>query len=709
MVLVVLLTMILLAALLAASSQLTLSSRRTTADQVASLRAQYVAESGVAVAQSRLREIQSVLSKDNLTIPNGTTATTIRSYAEKYCGNSTWNDSTDGTTRTCTAQVSQAADQFEVFAQLISDSAYANLPTSERPTSLTAKRDYWKQQLSTAQKFSVNGATVGYSLVPTKVARLNNSSYRFYFQMDFLKVKGEQPNAVRVLKANRSNKTSWWIDISLPSYLDNVLFTNHHRSLSAQDDTEPNVNFTTQAFDGPVHTNEKFLFISNATASFSGRLSSAGCTNLPKIGMPSGGECSQAPGVYTSNGLKTAASSADTNDLKNASVLQQLYAQANPKLNELTRADGSKIKDATFTGSYRPMPVNASSQRAAAQGVTPPAGVTTDPDEISRYTTGRGLYFGEEVMSMTLSAGDANGVSPTTFNQNSKKWTPEPTYQHIKVLKGVEKQKVGTEKVCVRTNKKKKCTKYEYRDIYGSVEKFDFYRVNNLGSLEQKATNGTWAVVPDTASPSKPRPFNGTIFGEKGIESVTGPERHDEDQPAGPAVASFSQITVASETSDIGISGDLSLSDESCTKDLTACTDKGIEPPKNVLGIFSQKGNVLINKDAPDDLTIQAMLMSSEGQVTVDDYDDKTVGARGTVNLVGGLVENWYGAFGTVSGLTSVSGYGRNFSHDRRFQNPGFTPPFFPVSPTWVKKDGSEEGLALENFVMQQGTQADAP
>lgn len=709
MVLVVLLTMMLLAALLAASSQLTLSSRRTTADQTASLRAQYVAESGVALAQGRLRDVQSILSKENLTIPNGTTATTIRSYAEKYCGNSNWTTSADGAVSTCAVQSSAAVNQFDVFAQLVNDTAYMRLPSGERPSTLSLKQAFWKTQLGIEQKFSVDGATISYALMPTKVVRLNNSSYRFYLQLNFLRVKGEQAAATRILKANRSNKTSWWIDISLPSYLDNVLFTNHHRSLSAQDDVNPNVNFTTQAFDGPVHTNEKFLFISNATASFSGRLSSAGCTNLPKIGMPSGGECSQTPGVYTTNGLKTAVSGVDTNDQKNASVLQQLYTQANPKLNELTRADGTKIKDATFTGSYRPMPINASSQRAAAQGVIPPINVTSDPDEIARYTKGRGLYFGEQVLGVTLLAGDANGNSPTSFTNNPKKWMPVPKYQHIQVFKGIDKQKVGVEKVCIAKNKKGKCKKYSYRDAYGNVEQYDFYRVDAQGKLEQKSTDGQWAVVPDPASPSKPRPFNGTIFGEKGIESLMGPDRYDDDQSAGPAIAPFSQITVASETDNVGISGDLMLSDESCTKDLNACVNSGAEPPKNVLGIFSQKGNVMINKDAPDDLTIQAMLMSSEGQVTVDDYDDKSVGARGTVNLVGGLVENWYGAFGTVNGLTSVSGYGRNFSHDRRFQNPGFTPPFFPVSPTWVKKDGSDEGLTLENFVVQQGTQADAP
>ncbi len=682
LVVVVLLTMLLLAALLAASSQLTLSSRRTVADQRAALQAQYVAESGVALAQSRLRDVQTILTKGNLVIPYGTTATTIRSYAEKYCGNSNWVGNSDK--QTCTAQISSADDQFEVFAQFVSDAAYSRLPAAERPTDLAAKRAFWKNQLGPLQQLQANGATINYRLVPTRVERLNNSSYRFYLQLDNLSVKGDRAAATRVLKASRTKLSGWWIDISLPSYLDNVLFTNHHRSLAAQNSSTatPDVYFTNQTFDGPVHTNEYYLFTSGATASFAGRLSSAGCTNLPKVGQPSSGSCSQRPGVYvgSTSGLKTASANATTEEQKNNSILQQLMAGASPNLADVTRDDGSQVKDVTFTADYRPMPNNANSQRAAAQGFTPPTSVTTDPEEVARYTSGRGLYFGDEVLGITLTAGDANGNPPTSVSGDPKKWTPAPTYQYIQVLKG----------------------------YILNIPQYDYYRADANGKLEEKDALGNWKVVPDPESPSKPRPFNGTIFAEKTIHNLSGPARSG-NQAVRPALAPFSQITVASESGDVEISGDLTLSDESCTKDLNACTDNGIEPPKNVLGVFTQKGNVVITGDAPNNVNIQAVLMSSEGQVTVDNYDDRRRGPRGAVNLVGGLVENWYGPFGTFSGSTSLSGYGRNFLYDRRFQNPGFTPPFFPVSPTWVKKDGSDEGLSLENFVVQQGTRADLP
>jgi hypothetical protein len=44
------------------------------------------------------------------------------------------------------------------------------------------------------------------------------------------------------------------------------------------------------------------------------------------------------------------------------------------------------------------------------------------------------------------------------------------------------------------------------------------------------------------------------------------------------------------------------------------------------------------------------------------------------VHLRGGVVQNYYGAFGTFG--SNMTGYGRDFRYDNR----GFIPPYYPVS-----------------------------
>jgi hypothetical protein len=53
--------MLLLAGILAATLRLSLGSRQNTADQKATLQAQYAAESKLALAQSRIRDIQLLI------------------------------------------------------------------------------------------------------------------------------------------------------------------------------------------------------------------------------------------------------------------------------------------------------------------------------------------------------------------------------------------------------------------------------------------------------------------------------------------------------------------------------------------------------------------------------------------------------------------------------------------------------------------------
>ena len=96
----------------------------------------------------------------------------------------------------------------------------------------------------------------------------------------------------------------------------------------------------------------------------------------------------------------------------------------------------------------------------------------------------------------------------------------------------------------------------------------------------------------------------------------------------------------------------------------------------NLLGILSWGGDVRIGTTAPDDVNVHAVVMAPHGVFTVDDYS--TGSSRGTATLLGGVISDWYGAFGTFSGTSGMrTGYGRNFIYDDRVLQ-GMAPPYFP-------------------------------
>ncbi|MCM8791572.1 MAG: DUF4900 domain-containing protein, partial [Candidatus Omnitrophica bacterium] len=106
----------------------------------------------------------------------------------------------------------------------------------------------------------------------------------------------------------------------------------------------------------------------------------------------------------------------------------------------------------------------------------------------------------------------------------------------------------------------------------------------------------------------------------------------------------------------------------------------------NLLGILTWNGNVRISTSAPNDLNIHAVVMAAgrNGIFTVDNYNQGS--PRGVVTLLGGMITDFYGPFGTFSGSTPLTGYGRNFVYDRRMLE-GFIPPYFPYIGNFISYD----------------------
>ena len=117
--------------------------------------------------------------------------------------------------------------------------------------------------------------------------------------------------------------------------------------------------------------------------------------------------------------------------------------------------------------------------------------------------------------------------------------------------------------------------------------------------------------------------------------------------------------------------------------------------PTNVLGLYASGGDIIIGTAAPNNVIIQAVLMAGNttsgynSSVNVQNHNSGS--PRGNVNLLGGLIEKYYGPFGTFnpSTGTQVTGYGRAFTYDARMSR-GFTPPYFPTTNLFVIGPGTQ-------------------
>jgi Tfp pilus assembly protein PilX len=649
---------VLIAVLLAVSTQVTLSTRSSTADRRDTVRAQYAAESGLSVARTQLGDIQRMFTGDvtasgtvkYIVLPKTTKAADLLALANAYCGAGTsWTvTSAPGVFPVqylCTAAGASANtdSRYQVLVQYVNP---AILPPTfaqqlgKNPPSSADLLTFWNQAFGAGINVNTtqgsNSVSVAYRLQPTRVIRRNNTSFQFFFQVVDVSSTGTSGRSTRVVKANSTTNSEFYFTIELPTFVDRVLFTNHHRNRAGS-----LINFTTQVFDGPVHTNERFVFAAGATAQFKGAVTSAGCYdfNVDACDTNTNNTDKVQPGLYVGSSLFTLGAS--------QGGLAGTAVNSLPNLTAKVPAGTTFSSPPNWSSEFQPLPQNAEDQAAAANadGLVIPNGATVT---LAASTSGTAV------------------VSPLLYNPLDKVWTPTPTYQFITVASG------GTTTI---------------------------YRANSAGLLEEKQNN-VWVQKRANFNGVLYSPGDGAAGSTGGNITVTGPARVGLLAP--PALAGFSQMTLAAEDN-IDIQGDLTYSDVPC-KSPDACTSK--TTPLNLLGIYAQKGDVRIGTSAPANVNIHGVLMSSEGEVSVTGYNTGT--ARGTLNLLGGLIEDYYGAFGTFNPANPTvlgTGYGRNFSFDQRMsEGVGMTPPYFPLSPKWLVKSGTDDKLSLTNLTWQQGT-----
>lgn len=415
-------------------------------------------------------------------------------------------------------------------------------------------------------------------------------------------------------------------EVGRRSFARYALFTDVH---SAPDSGAP-IWFTSNTlFDGPVHTNGHFNF--SATPWFGGAVTSAGQTG-PSVG----------PGGYGHNGYVNGVSQ------RQFFSAATLTARGNfPNMDTANSTNRPEfVGGVDWNSDYIALPDNAFNQRDLADA--------------------NGILITGEVEFMEIFAGNST-AGKITQGQTA-------AYQYVTVRS---------------------------RNTSGSMQTF-MYRISPSGVVERRQRNtgntnfssgSSWALVTNS--------FNGVIYSDQHIPRLLGGGRTSGDNPR-PAIAHFSQITLV-PAAGARITGDLTYADQPCEGSLRRVGNQVVTAEcnnldaTNVLGIFAPQGDITIgnpinksssNADvtAPRNLQLQASIMASTGVVTVENYGVSTSGDRGTVHLLGGVIEEQYGAFGTdwrSGNSTWSTGYGRSFTFDPRM-GMGLTPPYFPT----VGQDG---------------------
>ncbi len=463
-------------------------------------------------------------------------------------------------------------------------------------------------------------------------ARPANQDYAIPFVMVSEAARGEYKRNVVVQGEYR-------FTVGRLTFAQYALFTNVHTSTGGSD-----IWFTDRTlFDGPVHTNEYFRFYS--TPWFGHKVTTAGCpdnrrgvrTN-PSTGQLEEYCTSQTYGAYFYDSPTRLRTNLGPNPAYGRNPVNQP---------ELTGG-------VDWQSEYIPLPSNSYEQDLEAQRA--------------------GLHYGAGVSlsDLQLWAADASG-NPLTRNASGE-WTPEATYQYFQ----------ASVQSCNRWDWRGRCTGYSTSTVT--------HRVDQSGLLQVQDGSGAWTTALN-ASGAPITDFNGVIFVDGSVERFGGPARTSSNNPAtaAPAIAGFMQLTLATE-GQVRITRDIKYEHPPCSSAPTRQRNGTVTPATcddldalNVFGLYTQSADILIGHNnsssadnAPTDVTIHGVLMSSEGIVGVEDYDRGAT--RGSVNLIGGIIENNYGAFGTFDGRTGeeMTGYGRTFTYDQRMYS-SVSPPYFPT------------------------------
>jgi len=159
---------------------------------------------------------------------------------------------------------------------------------------------------------------------------------------------------------------------------------------------------------------------------------------------------------------------------------------------------------------------------------------------------------------------------------------------------------------------------------------------------------------------------NGLLFVDGTVNSLEG-ENHR------------GKMSIAS-TQSIEITDDIYYYDRD---ESTGLLDDDIANIEDSLGLIAAK-DIKISSGASNDIEIDAIIMALDTSFFYEGWRDYL---RGTLSLLGGLIQKQRGPVGTHNAGVKVTGYSKEYIYDTRMANPasGYLPPYFPSTGQYEK------------------------
>jgi hypothetical protein len=416
------------------------------------------------------------------------------------------------------------------------------------------------------------------------------------------------------------------------------------------------------SFDGPVHTNGEFRFA--FFPKFSDRVTSAGCTNAACTN-------SDRDFAWFNN-------SGNNRHLpSNENVVGGVRRDAPVRFDNTPGNvnDDNDNAPANFTRGVDPItvPSNSYSQRAISIGHDP-----VDTAGPNGWTPGQ---WNQAIRQVIPELADNSGAVPNAIYVPVTDANANGISDPGEVLAGGIYVQGDLTSLTLSTS-----------GPTGDLATYTFVQGSQTVSVTVDRTAQTTTVTstcwnPPVCNQSGGRTFDGVPKGWQG-----GPGQND--------TMIYVQGNVGNSSGTTGLSGTLEEKEQTT---LTASGRVNItghlryeDPPNaadptdnplNILGVYSASNDIRITTAAPNDLVVHAVLMAGQpgvsdgynSSVYVQNYDSGP--PRGAVRMIGGVIEEYYGAFGQFDSQTGdpVHGYGRDFTWDRRVAR-GIVPPYFPTT-----------------------------
>lgn len=639
----VLTTLLVLAGILYITANMSVSARRSTADQRVVLAAQYAADSGAARAKARLNQFRTVVGA--LSLNQTLTDADLLEFFKTICGSAGASISNAGTqtvaapgtvcTAGSTARLGEALSSTYVSAaSLAAGYAAAQVATAEQPTFLGSVGGAGLSLDSTLD----SGGGLDRKLIasvqvkPLLVSQTGLRSFRVYLQTQPMRLRGQasvpgetaRSVAERAVSigASSANTAAGSDD---PAYYFVIERAPYSQYLFFRDNTSATGGGTLslaagESFEGPVHT--------NGTLNLSGNVSRT------------------PPYPVFADKLTTASTSWNLSGLP-ASCTQPLMLAGN--CTQMFTNQAPQIVPAIA------LPTNSNNQVRAAYGATPNlVGNVTEPSPaelagawgVSNPVPG-GVYY---------SAGNGSAANIGTS------WKGGIYVSGAVDVLTLSKNQDGRQKIAIKQG--------------------------SLTTLFNEASPGSWTVSKNGSAPTTlGGNFNGMLYVNGDVKSLMGNGGVNADIAAG------TRLTLAT-------SGNIRVNDSLTYTDAPNNLDGTPSNATNVLGIYSNGGSVILDGPDNQDLNIDASIMATAtgqgmgslgtaangGGGTVKQY---TTGTKPRINLRGGLIEQQSQTIADGDG-----GYTRNYKYDKRFKS-GYAPPFFPLQTAWTGSFPNEPRLGL--------------